>query len=547
MSKEFDAVISGAGAGGGFCAMRLAQNGLKVLLLERGRRFDFKTDFPMNYPDWELQSNPLLDPYELIDDGETPGISVDDHDICSGSFEGNEFLQDPPSHRMQMYYDRVLGVGGSTLHYQGEAHRFAPHVFQPNSLFGWGQDWPVSYNVLEPFYQQAEKLLGVAGTPGNPYKPVRENFPTAAHTLSTRSQLAKLGADKLGWSLLPNSLALPSRSVDGRSPCQHSGGCVYGCRFGAKSSTDLTAIAIGESTGNLTVQENSQLVEIETDSQGNVDGFIYMRDDQKHRVRASRYILAMGAVETPRMMLANQTGRHPEGIGNQHDQVGRNFMETIYAAMYCEADFPIHSYKGPPLDARIWDFYKPDNDLVSGFVLGVAGTLTEKLSPLSYSQAVEGFGLEHKRKVRSSFGREIQLFGIAEHIPHENNRVTLSERKDSNGIPLVKIFSDYGHEDRRTLRVMMRRIEQWADACDLGNRSSLESTYDAPNAAHVGGTCRMGVDPEYSVTDSNGQVHGVSNLYITDASVLPTLGAGDSPSLTIQALALRAAEHIVGA
>ena len=146
--------------------------------------------------------------------------------------------------------------------------------------------------------------------------------------------------------------------------------------------------------------------------------------------------------------------------------------------------------------------------------------------------------------VREQFGRDLQLFGVAEHIPHPDNRLRLSDRSDQNGVPLLQLYSDYDVEDRRTLRAMKARILQWADACGLEQRTRLFSTYDQPAAAHVAGTCRMGSDPERSVTDVDGRVHGVDNLYIADGSILPTLGAGDSPSLTIQALAMRIASGL---
>ncbi len=539
---EYDFVIAGAGAGGGFAAMVLAERGFKVLLLERGKRFDRSRDFPMNHPDWELKARAFSRNSSVLDRSATAPISPADHDICSARFnDKGVLLPNPAKRRGGLGYHRAIGVGGSTLHYQGEAHRYPAHAFAPRSLYGWGEDWPLSYEQLAPYYAKAEKILGVAGEVNNPFKPPRGAFPTPAHDLSTRSQLAKRGAQALGWSLLPNTLALPSESVDGRSACQHSGGCVQGCIFGAKSSTDLTAISRAEKSGNLTLLEKARLLEILTDAEGNVAGFIYKRGKETKKAIASTYILALGAIETPRMMLASQSTAHPNGLGNNHDQVGRNFMETVMLSLQCIADQPLHSYKGPPLDARIWDFSQPQPPLRSGFVLGVAGTLSGRHGPLSYAGSIAGMGLAHKNRMRAQFGRDIQLFGIADHVADPRNRLTLSNNLDRDGVPRVNVMSDYGEIDRRTLREMKARLLQWADACGLSRRQSLRSSYDSPLATHVGGTCRMGSRPESSVTDEKAGVHGIRNLYITDASLLPTLGAGDSPSLTIQALAMRSA------
>ncbi len=544
MDVKYDVIIVGSGAGGGFCAMGLAQRGLKVLMLERGKQYDYKKDYPMNYPAWELEANPLSALYETFDHGQAATIESKDISICSGEFVDGELTQYQPKQRGVFQYQRVLGVGGSTLHYQGEAHRFPDHAFKPKTLFGWGEDWPLDYQRLAPYYDQAEKTLGVAGDPTNPFKVSRGKYPTPAHNLSTKSQLAKIGADRLGWSLLPNSLALPSKSVDGRSPCQNSGGCVQGCIFGAKSSVDLTAIKIAEQTGNLTLLTKARLLHIETDSRGKVSGLVYQHKNQNRKAVAEKYVLALGAVETPRVLLSSQGGIYPNGIGNQHDNVGRYFMETIMATLECSVEQPIQSYKGPPLDSRIWNFAKPEDPLRSGFALGVAGTLGGTLSPVSYAWKTRGIGLEHKQAMRNTFGKNIQLFGIAEHIPQRSNRVTITEKKDVDSVPLARVYSDYSLEDKKTLKAVIDRILEWADACGIEKKLRLHSTYSAPAAAHVAGTCRMGIDPEKAVTNQYGKVYGVNNLYISDASLLPTLGAGDSPSLTIQALALRIAKHM---
>ncbi len=536
---DYDAIVIGAGAGGGFAAMALAERGAKVLSIERGKRFNYKTDYPMNYPDWESRLHPLSSVVETFQPVATPEIAKTDSDICS-RITGSPSPH-APGRRGQFQYLRSIGVGGSTLHYQGEAHRFPSHAFRSKTLFGWGEDWPLFYTELEPYYDQVEKILGVAGNPGNPFKDKRGAFPTPTHSLSTKSQLVEFGTKKLGWSLLPNTLALPSRSIDNRMPCQHSGGCVQGCIFGAKSSVDQTAIVHGEKTGNLTVLPEARVVQLETNKKGGVTGVVLVHNKKRRRISAHKYFLALGAIETPRLLLASASSSHPNGIGNAHDQVGRYLMETIIASMEILVEQPVHAYKGPPIDARIWDFNYPSKDsrVRSGYVLGVSGTSAGPHGPVSYANSVQGLGLEHKRKVRDIFGRNVQLFGIAEHMPHYDNRLRLGDKKDADGVPLVTVFSDYSFDDRETLREMINKIDTLADACGFLNKVRLHSSYDSPSSTHVAGTCRMGSDPEKAVTDELGKVFGVGNLYITDASVLPSQGAGDSPSLTIQALALR--------
>ena len=549
-ADTFDAIVVGSGAGGGFAAMGLAEAGMRVLLLERGRRFDPRRDFPMNHRDWELRPRAFRDTEIPTGDASLvleEGVSLDPRyaHLRSSSLPG-EVLKSG-SRRAPFRYDRVIGLGGTTLHYQGEAHRFPDHAFRPASLYGLGVDWPLSYADLAPYYDRAEQLLGVAGDPANPFKPPRGPFPTSAHRLSYASQRIATGAAKLGWALLPNSLALPTRSTDGRPPCQRSGGCVQGCIFGAKSSVDLTAIRRAERTGQLQVQTESRVVALEMGNDGRVEGIVYRRANGLYRVRARVTVLAMGAVETPRLLLATHSAGQPNGIANSSGLVGQFFMDTLLAEVSVRFDERIDAYKGPPIDSRIWNFSRPNRDgsVRSGYVLGVSGTLGGFHGPMSHALLLPGFGQAHKDAMRSYFGTVITLFGIAEQEPRPGNRVTLADSKDPDGIPLVRIQSAHSEADLLALDAMLTRVKELAQAAGAVEVLRQATTYDAPAASHVGGTCRMGTDPRASVVTAYGRSHDVPNLFIADASVLPGQGAGESPSLSIQALALRTAEHIV--
>ena len=541
-----DVIVIGSGAGGGFVATALAQAGVSVLLLERGRWFDFKKDFPARNPDWEKRGSPFRsgsffsDP--TIDYSKGAVIQPQDFDLCSRQKMDR---LGKPGHRGSFNYHRVIGVGGSTLHYQGEAHRFPEHAFKTQSRFGFGFDWPLVYAELAPYYAKAEKWLGVAGDPANPFKAARGPYPTPAHQLSTKTQWVKHASDKLGWSLLPNSLVLPSRSYDGRSPCRYSGMCVKGCPFGAKSSVDLAVLPKGIKTGNLKVLDNTRVLELETDTSGSISGVIYLRDGIRLRATADRYVLSTGAIESPRLLLASQSASHPDGIGNRHDRVGRNLMETVFSVITVEADRPLQAWKGQPIDCRIWDFNStgPENDR-NGFVLGVSSSMSAYQGPLSYAQRTAGSGKAHKDAMRNKFGRVVNLFGIADHSPNENNRLQLSSRLDKDGMAKVTVSSDYLQRDKNTLREMINKLIALAEATEPEQIKGLYSTYNQPSSTHLAGTCMMGNDPEQSVADANGKVHGVKNLYIADASILPSQGMGDSPSLTIQAMALRIADKM---
>ncbi len=543
--RDADVVVIGSGAGGGFAATALAEAGWRVLLLERGPRFK-PDDFPTRHADWETRAVPFAAASSAIDPSIewTPGAVIDPahRSLCSRALHAP---MPTTTHRGRFRYERAFGVGGTTLQYQGEAHRFAPHAFLPQTLFGLGRDWPVRYEDLEPFYERAEQWLGVAGDAEHPFKPSRGPYPGPAHPLSTKSQWARRGVEQLGWTLFPNPLALPSIPHGTQPPCQHAGVCTRGCPFGAKSSVDRAVLPRALATGRLEIIEKARVMRLESTDHGRIRSVMYRKDGATHHASAAVFVLAAGALESPRLLLTSTSPSCPEGIGNRHDQVGRHLMETVLSAVTVEADQPVAGWKGPPIDARVWDFGMPTpGEGRSGFVLGVSGTMSRFHGPTSYAAAIPGFGLEHKNAMRERFGRIITLFGITDHQPHPENRLVLSSQTDETGMPKVRIHSDYRDVELATLGTMQDRLMQWAHACQPKAITELFSSYSHPSVTHLAGTCIMGSDPTTSVTDHHGRVHDSPNLFITDASILPGQGMGDSPSLTIHALALRTAEEI---
>ena len=548
MSEIADVCIIGSGAGGGVAAWALAKKGIKVLLLEAGPRFT-PASYETHALDWELQRSKFLD-YTLDPESRTyegPSSAIDpSHDALRSKTFSFYARRSRRSRRLSFFYNHSVGVGGSTLHYQGEAHRFPVHAFELRTKFGVGADWPISYAELAPYYARIEQLLGVAGSPTNPFKAARGPYPYPAHPLSPASQKVGAGAKKLGWQLLPNPVGILPKARPGRQACHYCNGCARGCMVGAKASVDVAVIPEAERTGNLHLVTGFRTSRLELGPDGKVAaaiGFDTNGSEVRHRARS--FILAAGAVQTPRLLLQSVSAQHPSGLGNANDQVGRYFMETLYITLLTRADKTLRSFDGIPLDSRIWDLNgaKGVPAVPNGMVLGQgAGSLE---APVGFAlEGVAGYGVEHREAMRDGFGGGIVFLGIAEQLPRFENRIVLSKQVDRRGMPLARVIARMDDSDYAALGEMTTRLNQLAEASAVDEVVGQTSAYDTPNSNHVGGGCRMGTKPEESVVDRFGRVHGVTNLVVADASVLVTQGAGDSPSLTIQALALRSAEAL---
>lgn len=548
MSETADVCVVGSGAGGALAAWALVKRGVRVLLLETGPRFD-PSDYGTHAQGWELQRSRFAEvsgakgreSYE----GRATALDPDYSDLHSHT--ASLFARRPRRiRRRPFHYSHAIGVGGSTLHYQGEAHRFPAHAFRMRSERGVAEDWPIDYAELAPFYARVEALLGVAGDPENPFKPARAAYPYPAHPLSAASQRVAEGARRLGWQLLPNSLAILPQARPARAACYYCNGCTRGCMIGAKGSVDVAVIPEAEATGRLRLVTNFQVSRFETSPDGRVvAAFGFDAEGREARHLARAFVLATGAIETPRILLNSAGGAHPHGIGNAEDQVGRYLMETLYGTLLANFERPLATWAGLPLDSRIWNLNGASGagKVPNGMVLGQGVGVFE--GPVGHAlEGVEGFGAKHREGMRKSFGAGFEFVGVVEQLPRADNRVTLSQRKDRFGMPLASVLARLREHDFEALAQMHAQLGMLADASRVAEVVGQTSAYDTPNATHVGGTCRMGSDRKTSVVDAFGSVWGVPNLVVADASVLVTQGAGDSPSLTIQALALRAAEAL---
>jgi choline dehydrogenase-like flavoprotein len=540
--REHDVVIVGAGAGGGSVALGLARAGARVLLLEAGPRFEPARDFRLDLPTWELQRFPnkagsrgtySYAPLQMLDPQQT---QLRSYNAITGRMV-------PGDQRHVYGYHHVRGVGGSTLHFTGEAHRLNPRAMRLRSEHGVGADWPLDYAELEPWYTQAERVAGIAGPAQTAQRPRREPCPLPAHDLSYASRKLANGAASLGWGWEPNTLAALSSPYDGRPSCNYCLQCTRGCPRGDKGSADVTFLRAAEATGRCTIQAGVQVTQLIAGERDRVSGLVYRDGQREQRLAAPVIVLCAGSVETPRLLLAS------DNLANESGQVGRNFLETL--SWNCVGLHPeaLGSHRGLPSDSICWDFNAPDAipGVVGGMRMSPAVGEADLAGAFNYAtRVVGGWGLRHKQAMRAQFGHALGVGAIGECLPDPGSYIDLDpDKTDDNGMPVARIHSHLGDMAIRRIAFMAARCRELLNASGVETLVEEYGSYDLFSATHVFGTCRMGADSAQSVVNADCRSHRWRNLYIVDGSVFPSSGGGESPSLTIEALGLRTAGKIL--
>jgi choline dehydrogenase-like flavoprotein len=544
-----DVVIVGSGAGGAAAAWALARHGVRVLVLEAGPRFDPADDYALSRDDWEQRRFPEK-PGSQAKHTFAPLQPLDARwqDLRSWNRQSGPMVL--TGRRSVLGYHHVRGVGGSTLHFIGEAHRMHPRAMQMRSRFGVAADWPLRYDDLERYYVLAEKLVGVAGPPEDAQRPRSAPYPLPAHPLSFASRQLAAGCRTLGLNWVANARAALPAPYEGRPACNYCGGCARGCPRTDKGSVDVTFLRHAMASGRCRIEPRAEVIAIEAGSDDRVSAVVY-RDvhGATHSIATPALIVACGAVESPRLLLLSSNRHAPGGVANESGEVGRNFMETLFWASSGLHPAALGSHRGLPSDSVCWDFNAPDAipGVIGGcrFYAGIAEA--DLLGPINYAvRAVGGFGSTHKRRLREVFGNALTVSAMGENLPNPDSYVDLDpQARDANGLPLARIHSFLPERELARLAFMARQSRAILKASNAQDVFEEYGAYDTFSATHVFGTCRMGDDPRTSVVDGYGRSHRWRNLFVADASVFPRSGGGEAPSLTIEALAIRSADRLV--
>ena len=530
-SHTVDFVIVGSGAAGGVLARELARANLSVVVLEQGPRVwpsDLEHDELKN---WFLGGLASRNP-------QTFRRSAADTAV-------NPLLRPP------LFYARV--VGGSTQHFTANYWRFREIDFHERSAFGpiagtGFADWPISYAELEPYYTKVDWDIGVSGdAAANPFEPPRSRpYPMPPVRAKSSGVLFERGARKLGWHPAPAPLVINSVPYGGRPACVNCGFCHgFGCEVMAKASTAWTVIPQAEETGNCEIRANSYVSRIDTDKRGRVTGAAYFdAQGHEHFQRARAVVLAANGGETPRLLLNSATPKFPQGLANSSGLVGKYLMFNYTARASALFEHELNEYKSVQVTRIMWDFY--DSDPKRGFYGG--GGFDARIGPQPTFWAIrtasEGpaWGKAFKERLRE-FPRSMQVSCHTTSLAVETNNVTLDPTlKDAWGIPVIRVTYRDHPDDLSMAHFMQDRAVEIMDAAGA-QRVTRGPISESSLGFHLLGTCRMGNDATTSVVDKFHRAHDVPNLFICDGSSLVTSGRGQ-PTMTIQALAFRAGEHL---
>ncbi len=503
-------VVVGSGAGGGTLTHELCKQGAKVVLLEAGG---------------------VHEPEDFIND-EWPSfnqLAWLDERTTSGSWRVARDFPNLPAWTCKT-------VGGTTTHWAGCCPRFKDWEFRIRSEHGPIDgasvlDWPITLEDVEPYYENAERRMGVTTTHGMPPLPANNNFKVMGN-----------GAKRVGYEgVFTGRMATNTVPFDGRPATIQDGFNFQGDKQRAHWSTLTAELPKAAATGKLELRPESMAIRVEHNGGGRVSGVHYVDGDGHEHVQKARAVaVACNAIESARLLLNSASSQHPDGLANSSGQVGRNYMRHLTGSVYATFEKPVRMHRGETMAGMVTD--ESRNDTGRGFLGGYYLELLS-LGPAFLAAFLEpgAWGPEFAR-IMEAYSRMAGMWIVGEDMPQQSNRVTLNpDVRDQHGQPVPNVHFDDHPNDIEMREHAYRAGESIYEAVEA-TRTLRVTPYPS---THNLGTCRMSEHPEDGVVDMFGRAHDVPNLFVSDGSVFTT-GAAANPTLTIVALAIRQAEFMAG-
>jgi glucose dehydrogenase len=546
--ERCDVAIIGGGVAGALLAHRLAMKKFRVVVLEAGPTGAARVD--------------LVSPFAraAIKTPRSPYVDNQPPSPVTSPDSENDYFQAGSAKFKSTYLRRI---GGSTWHMLGNMPRHVPGDFQIAKAYGKGVDWPIGYDDLEPWYSQAEWELGVSGDHGEldgllgggrsrPF-PMTKIWP-AYGDLVVKKAIEGLRYDGIDVRLTATPQARNSRPYDGRPACAGNSSCVPLCPIGAKYDGTVH-LKKAEAAGAI-IRERAVVTCIEISrSTRKVDVLRYVRWDDTgqtdKRLAADVYVLAAHAIESPRLLLASRDAdTAPNGVANGSDQVGRNLMDHLQGQYAAVVPTPLYPFRGPPTTVGIDNFRDGAfRSTHAAFRLSIGndgmGRVESPYKALEKQLDAGLIGSELRTALGDRLTRQFRISYSTEMLPSSCNRVTLADRPpDRFGLAPPELTMQLDDYNKLAFRKAGELISLIFDRLEVPAQDRVPQAPDTySGAGHIIGTTRMGRNRETSVVGLDCRTHEHHNLFVVGASVFPTGGTAN-PTLTVAALALRAADHI---
>ncbi|HXI32511.1 MAG TPA: GMC family oxidoreductase [Gemmatimonadales bacterium] len=549
--KVWDAVIVGSGAGGGMAAYTLAKGGAQVLVLEAGPLWYSSEDSAMMQ--WAYDS-----PRRGASTHERP---FGEFDACLGGWNlDGEPYTTAPGTKFRWWRARMLG--GRTNHWGRISLRFGPYDFKHKSRDGLGEDWPIAYEDMKPWYDRVDQLVGVFGS--------RENLPNEPDGLflpppkpRCYELLVKQAADRLKVTCIPSRLSIITRSINGRPACHYCGQCYRGCKTNSNFSSPGVLLGPALTTGRLAIEPNAMVREVLTDAKGRASGVAYVdkASGEEREVRGRVVVLAASACETSRLLLNSKSTRFPNGLANSSGLVGKYLTDTtgsdLAGIIPKLADSVPHNEDGVGGMHLYMPWWLNDAklDFPRGYHIEVWGG--RDMPSYGFMGGIQrfpgggGYGAALKEEYRKYYGTVVGFSGRGEMIPNDDSYCEIDpDVVDRWGIPVLRFHWKWSEHEIKQVKHMQETFKALIDEMGgtlLWQPGKAEDDYGISTGGsiiHELGGARMGADPKTSVVNSWCQAHEVKNLFVADGSPFVTQ-ADKNPTWTILALSMRTSRHIL--
>jgi choline dehydrogenase-like flavoprotein len=508
--RVYDVLVVGSGPAGGTLAAHLARRGVDVAVVEGGPKIDTRTAFnthamPFEFPNRHI---PTM----------RPGVA---------GFES----------------ERSRGLGGKSMTWNAVAWRLSHRDFKGRSIDGAGEDWPIDYDDLAPYYEKIEREVGVCGNLDH-----LEDLPDGIFLppvpMKCSDMIVRRGAQKLGVKVIHVRKATRSIASPARPACHFCGNCMAGCDVIAKYNSYDVHMAPALKTGHLDLYPNSIVREVVVSNENRVTGvrFLNRTTHAEGELHGRSVVVACACAQSVAVLLMSKSTLYPNGLANSSGELGRNFIPHFTGGVEVflkdlvgrpttdDEGFLDHAYVPSFMHNRKRDFARS---------FGMQFNYQNRRS-VGWARSMPGMGKAYKQSVKDRYPAFLEFSPYGEMLPNKKSYIDLDyEKLDAYGLPMARRHVWFGENDMKIFAEMRRWSREILEAAG----AEYHSESDEPQTNHELGGCRMGTDPRTSVLNADCRAHDVSNLYVVDGSVFPS-ASEKNPTHTIMALAARTADHM---